>query len=79
MVLTDFFRNIFMETQISHVKCFKQSLIISIIKKKNGCGFWAKIGVKITLYFWLWNATQETKASISQPNWMIFQKNKKFL
>ena len=39
MVLTDFVCDIFMETQISHVKCFKQSLMISIKKKKKWVQF----------------------------------------
>ena len=49
MVLTDFVCDIFMETQISHVKCFKQSLMISINnkKKKMGAVFGPKLGSKL--------------------------------
>ena len=48
MVLTDFVCDIFMETQISHVKCFKQSLMISIKKKKKmGVVFGPKLGSKL--------------------------------
>ena len=47
MVLENFFQEIFMKTQISQVKEMFYAIFDDFNNEnRNGCGFWAKIGVK---------------------------------